>query len=44
MWKKICTILGFRSKYEHDEYGIKYKTFYWFLFPKYDLFSYVVKE
>lgn len=42
-WQKIYSLLGFKSFYEHDEYGIKYKTFYW-VNKKFDLFSYVVTE
>ena len=43
MWKKFYSLLGFKSFYERDKYGIKYKTFYW-VNKKFDLFSYVVKD
>ena len=43
LWQKIYSILGFKSFYECDEYGIKYKTFYW-VNKKLGLFSYVATE
>ena len=45
LFKKVCSLFGFRSCYEHDkQYSwIKYKTFYW-INKRFSLFSYVVKE